>query len=803
MNYKILTLLEFNKILDLLRDQAGSGLAKERIVQLEPMTNMRMAKDALTETTEAVSVIVHKGSIPVGEIGDISSIVSMARRGRCLSMRELLQVRSSIASSRQIKTFLKEDMPDGLKVISEIAGLLDPEVKLEKDIFDAIISEDEMSDSASPVLKAIRRDMRNKNDLIKSRLQKMVSSSSAKSHLQDAIVTMRNGRYVIPVKREYISLFPGMVHDQSSTGATLFVEPQAVVTLNNELRQLELDEQAEIVRILELFSSRVGEHHQSLQNDQRLMAELDFINAKGKLSVMMDGAEPHLNEENIIDIKTGRHPLIPADKVVPTNIELGRDWTTLLITGPNTGGKTVTLKTIGLLCLMAQSGLHVPADERTSLPVLKEIFADIGDEQSIEQSLSTFSSHMKNIIEIFRNAGEGSLVLLDELGAGTDPLEGAALGIAELERLKEAGALVAATTHYTELKKYALSTPGVENASMEFNVETLSPTYRLRVGLPGKSNAFEISEKLGLDKSIIERAAELMGEEQLEFEEAVSRVEADQAAAEARLAEAGREREAAQEAMSEAEKELAKARAEAAKIVEEARKKAGVMLRDAQGTIDEIASELRDIQHKKKNAGFNEGHIAGGAAEGRRKLRQAESALKPAEAPKVETLQTGKMPDPEDLKVGMRVKYTKLDQTGDVESLPDSRGNFRIRLGSIHMTVNVKDVVIAESEPQGNKEKKKAKYGNLSFGKTKTVSTEINLIGMNLDDATDKMNKYIDDAFLAGLKTVNIIHGRGSGILRKGLRAELRRNKHVESYKSSPYDQGGEGNTIVTLVDRT
>ena len=803
MNSKILTLLEFNKILDLLRDQAGSGLAKERIAQLEPMSNMRMAKDALTETTEAVSVIVHKGSIPVGEIGDINSIVSMARRGRCLSMRELLQVRASIASSRQVKAFLKEDMPEGLKIISEIAGLLDPAVKLERDIYDAIISEDEMSDNASPVLKSIRREMRNKNDLIKSRLQKMVSSSSAKSHLQDAIVTMRNGRYVIPVKREYISLFPGMVHDQSSTGATLFVEPQAVVTLNNELRQLELDEQAEITRILELFSSRVGEHHQSLQNDQRLMAELDFINAKGKLSVMMDGAEPHLNDENIIDIRTGRHPLIPADKVVPTNIELGRDWTTLLITGPNTGGKTVTLKTIGLMCLMAQSGLHVPADERTSLPVLKEIFADIGDEQSIEQSLSTFSSHMKNIIEIFRNAGEGSLVLLDELGAGTDPLEGAALGIAELERLKEAGALVAATTHYTELKKYALSTPGVENASMEFNVETLSPTYKLRVGLPGKSNAFEISEKLGLDKSIIERAAELMGEEQLEFEEAVSRVEADQAAAEARLAEAGREREAAQEAMSEAEKELAKARAEAAKIVEDARKKAGVMLRDAQGTIDEIASELRDIQHRKKNAGFNEGHIAGGAAEGRRKLRQAESALKPADAPKVETIQTGKMPDPEDLKIGMRVKYTKLDQTGDVESIPDSRGNFRIRLGSIRMTVNVKDVVIAESEPQGNKEKKKAKYGNMSFGKTKTVSTEINLIGMNLDDATDRMNKYIDDAFLAGLKTVNIIHGRGSGILRKGLRAELRRNKHVESYKSAPYDQGGEGNTIVTLVDRT
>jgi DNA mismatch repair protein MutS2 len=337
---------------------------------------------------------------------------------------------------------------------------------------------------------------------------------------------------------------------------------------------------------------------------------------------------------------------------------------------------------------------------------------------------------------------------------------------------------------------------------MEFNVETLSPTYRLRVGLPGKSNAFEISEKLGLDKSIIERAAELMGEEQLEFEEAVSRVEADQAAAEARLAEAGREREAAQEAMSEAEKELAKAKAEAAKILEDARKKAGVMLRDAQGTIDEIASELRDIQHRKKNAGFNEGHIAGGAAEGRRKLRQAESALKPAEAPKVETIQTGKMPDPEDLKVGMRVKYTRLDQTGEVESLPDSRGNLAIRLGAIKMTVNIRDLIIAESENAGHKEKNRAKYGSMSFGKTKTIKTEINLIGKNLDEATDLMLKYIDDAYLAGLKTVHVIHGRGEGILRNGLRAELKKNKHVKSFRSAPYNDGGEGCTIVELKDR-
>ena len=802
MNSKILTLLEFNKITDLLAQQAGSALTRKRIAELSPMTNMRMIQDALTETSEAVSVILYKGNIPVGETGDITPLTGMALKGRILSMRELLQVRSALNAARTVKKFLSEEMPEGLELIPEIAGLLEPVPKLEQDISDAVISEDEMSDNASPELRAIRREINNKNALIKSRLQKMISSASARSHLQDAIVTMRNGRYVIPVKKEYISLFPGMVHDQSSTGATLFVEPQAVVNLNNELRQLELDEQAEITKILEAFSSRVGEHAKAVDNNQKLLTELDFIGAKGRLSVMMDGREPGLNEDGYIDIKSGRHPLIPDDRVVPVNVELGREWTTILITGPNTGGKTVTLKTIGLLCLMTQSGLHIPADEKSSMPVLKEIFADIGDEQSIEQSLSTFSSHMKNIIEIFKNAGAGSLVLLDELGAGTDPLEGAALGIAELERLKEAGCLIAATTHYTELKKYALSTPGVENASMEFNVETLSPTYRLRVGLPGKSNAFEISEKLGLSGDIIRRASELLGEEQLEFEQAVSRVEADQAEAEAALAEAGREREAAHEAVSEAERELAEARAEAAKIVEDARKKAGNMLRDAQGTIDDIAAELREIQHRRKDAGFNEGHIAGGAAESRKKLRQAESALRPEKAPKPETVQTGKTPDPSDIKTGMRVKYTRLDQTAYVETLPDARGNLRIRLGSIKTDVNIKDLVIAESEPQGNKERNRSKYGNMSFGKSKTIRPEINLIGKDLDEATDLMNKYIDDAFLAGLVTVHIIHGRGEGILRKGLRAELARNRHVKSYKSAPYNDGGEGCTIVELRGR-
>ncbi len=716
MNSKILTLLEFNRILDILKDQAGSKLTRDRIDDLVPMSDIHMISDALTETTEAVSVITYRGSIPVAEIGDISGILSMARKGRVLSMRELLQVRNSLLITQQVKLFLSSDMPTGLKIIPEICSLLETVPKLEQDIGNAIISEDEMSDNASTELKHIRREMRNKQDQIKSKLQKMTTSGSAKTHLQDAIVTMRNGRYVIPVKREYINLFPGMVHDQSSTGATLFVEPQAVVILNNEMKQLQMDEQLEINRILEMFSSRTAEHYTDMMNNQRLLSILDFINAKGKLSCLMEGRAPSLNEEGVIDIRCGRHPLIPSDKVVPTNVEVGRDWSTLLITGPNTGGKTVTLKTIGLICLMLQSGLHIPADETSSLPILDEIFADIGDEQSIEQSLSTFSSHMKNLIGIIENAGKNSLVLLDELGAGTDPLEGAALGIAELETLKERGALVVATTHYTELKKYALSTPGVENASMEFNVETLSPTYKLRIGLPGKSNAFEISRKLGLAEEIIDRASELLGEEQMVFEEAVSRVEADQAEAEEALRRADEAKEEASETRARAEKELVDARLKADKILEDAREKARNMLRDAQETIDEISEELRSIKDMSKEVGFDEGHIAGGTAKSRRALRQAENDYRPQQTKRPDTLQTGKTPEPENVRIGMRVKHTRLGQIGIIESLPDSRGNLSLRIGAIKTSANLKELVIAESEPEGNKEKNRSRYGDLSFG---------------------------------------------------------------------------------------
>ncbi|MBQ6583105.1 MAG: endonuclease MutS2, partial [Mogibacterium sp.] len=616
MNTRALKLLEYNKIIDLLAEQAGSELTRERIRELVPMTNRRAVTDALTETTEAVSVILSKGNIPIGEIGDISGLLTMARKGRTLMMRELLSVRKSLGIARDVKNFLTHEVPE-IPVIAAMVTLIETLPSLESEIDRCILSEDEMADNASPELRRIRRDMRTKNESIRSRLYKMTGSASYQKYLQDSIVTMRNGRYVLPVKKEYASLVPGLVHDQSQTGSTLFIEPQAIVTLNNELKELEGEEKAEIERILQVLTGRVAEHYHAIRNNQKLLLELDFISAKGKLSCLMDAFPPELNEDGILDILRGRHPLIPKKQVVPINVSLGEDWTTLLITGPNTGGKTVTLKTIGLFVLMAQSGLHIPCSEHSKIPVLRNVFADIGDEQSIEQSLSTFSAHMTNITEIFREAGEDSLVLLDELGAGTDPAEGAALGIAELEALRSRGALVVATTHYTELKKYALSTPGVENASMEFNVETLSPTYKLRVGLPGKSNAFEIAGKLGLEQDIIDRAAELLGENELSFEEAVTKVEEEKIEAERVTAEAEALRRDMQEQLEKARRELAEARMERDKLIRKAKQEAREILEEAQETVDEVKEELKNLRTDDR------GHQINAMANSRRKLREA------------------------------------------------------------------------------------------------------------------------------------------------------------------------------------
>lgn len=787
MNTKVQGILEFNKVIDLLAEQAGSELTKDKISKLGPMSNLRMIEDALTETTEAVSVILYKGNIPVGEVGDIGGLLVMARKGRTLSMRELLTVKRSMQIAREVKNFLSKDIP-AVPMLSEIASLIEVYKPLEDDIDRCILSEDEMADNASPELKRIRREMRNKNESIKNRLYKYTQSTEMQKYLQDAIVTMRNGRYVIPVKREYSNVVTGMVHDQSQTGSTLFIEPQAVVTLNNELKELEIAERNEIDRILRLFTSRVAEHHHGLKNNQKLLIELDFISAKGKLSCMMDANRPIINEDGIIDIKRGRHPLIPADKVVPINVSLGRDFKTLLITGPNTGGKTVTLKTIGLFVLMAQSGLHIPALDSSEIAIMDEVYADIGDEQSIEQSLSTFSSHMKNITDIFEAVTDNCLVLLDELGSGTDPSEGAALGIAELEELRNRHALVAATTHYTELKKYALSTPDVENASMEFDVETLSPTYRLRVGLPGKSNAFEIAGKLGLDPSILARASELLSDNEMEFEDAVRKVEEDRIAAEDLITQVEALKAEAEAKLREAEEELAKARAEHDKIVDTARLSAKGIIRDAKDTVEEVREELKKAKDDSK------GHQYSAVADSRRKLAEAEKK----HAKKKQKAVT-KGVDPDALKIGMNVKIISLDQNCEVASLPDANGNLTVRAGILKMNANVKDLMIIENNKPGTKERKRRDYTKIKSSKARTISVSINLIGRNLDDATIEMEKYLDDAYLAGLKNVTVVHGRGEGILRDGLRAALKRNKHVKSFKSAPYNNGGEGATVVEL----
>ena len=531
MKEKTLNILEYNKIIELLKEQAGSEMTKTTISELMPFRDVSEIRESQAETTEAVRLINYKGPLPVGGFYDIEEIISFARKGGTLSMAQLLKVLYNMRTAERIVSFLKGDVPE-LPIIFSISELIAVHRSLADEIDRCIISEDEMADNASSELRNIRRSITRQNEALKSKMNHIISSSDNKTILQDSIVTMRNGRYVIPVKQEHKGRVPGIVHDQSGSGATLFIEPQSIVNLNNELRQLELDEKAEINRILTELSEGVSEHYHDLKNNQKLMLKLDIFMAKGRLSVLMNGEEPEINEEGIMELKEARHPLIDDEKVIPVNIYLGEKYKTLVITGPNTGGKTVTLKTAGLLPLMAQTGLHIPVNPGSRISVYENIFADIGDEQSIEQSLSTFSSHMKNIVDIVSEADGRSLVLLDELGAGTDPTEGAALAIAILESLASKGAYSIATTHYTELKKYAISTDGVENASMEFNVETLSPTYKLNIGIPGKSNAFEISRKLGLSGDIIGRAKDLLEGGDIAFEDVISSLEEDKKRAE-------------------------------------------------------------------------------------------------------------------------------------------------------------------------------------------------------------------------------------------------------------------------------
>ena len=790
MNSKALNILEYNKITEMLSAQAASSKAGKNLKRLRPMTDISSIREALAETGEAVDVIVRKGNIPLGQPYDIEESLTFARKGGSLTMRHLLQILYNLKVASNIITFLKSDLPP-LPVIDGIREVIATFPRLAENIDRCILSEDEMADSASPELKNIRRSIARQNDAIRNRLNNILNSADNRTYLQDSIVTIRDGRYVIPVKAEHRSRFAGIIHDQSATGATLFIEPQVIVNMNNELRELELAEQVEIDRILAELSSAVAEHFSEIMNNQKLLIQLDMMFAKGKLAVKMQAEMPEISDGRLMVLKEARHPLIDAGKAVPIDVSIGGSYSTLVVTGPNTGGKTVTLKTAGLLVMMAQSGLHIPAAGTSIIPVFKNVFADIGDEQSIEQSLSTFSSHMSNIVDILKEVDHQSLVLLDELGAGTDPTEGAALAISVLEKLKAYGACTIATTHYNELKKYALSTEGVENGSMEFDVKTLSPTYRLLTGIPGKSNAFEISRKLGLSEEIIDRASQFLERGDIRFEEVLDAIERDKKQAEEERMEAARLLNDMRKQQSDMEKRRQQLDLDEQKIISRAKEEARDILKEARDTAGEVSRELRKLNKidslGERNKRFDKN---------RRKLKEAEDRVSENLIRRVNQSPV----DAADLKIGDRVRVLTLDQIGEVLSMPDSKGDLTVKVGIMKANINIRDLMVTEQEKDDSKTGK-SKYGNLYKAKAQTISSSVNVQGENLEDALMDVDKYLDDAYIAGLKEVTIIHGRGEGVLKEGLRKTFRNHKHVKEFRKGRYNEGGDGVTIVTLKE--
>ncbi|MGN0680543.1 MAG: endonuclease MutS2 [Candidatus Fimisoma sp.] len=790
MNSKALNILEYNKITEILSAQAASSKAGKILKRLRPMTDISSIREALAETGEAVDVIVRKGNIPLGQPYDIEESLTFARKGGSLTMRQLLQILYNLKVASNIITFLKSDLPP-LPVTDGIREVIATFPRLAENIDRCILSEDEMADSASPELKNIRRSIARQNDAIRNRLNNILNSADNRTYLQDSIVTIRDGRYVIPVKAEHRSRFAGIIHDQSATGATLFIEPQVIVNMNNELRELELAEQVEIDRILAELSSAVAEHFSEIMNNQKLLIQLDMMFAKGKLAVKMQAEMPEISDGRLMVLKEARHPLIDAGKAVPIDVSIGGSYSTLVVTGPNTGGKTVTLKTAGLLVMMAQSGLHIPAAGTSIIPVFKNVFADIGDEQSIEQSLSTFSSHMSNIVDILKEVDHQSLVLLDELGAGTDPTEGAALAISVLEKLKAYGACTIATTHYNELKKYALSTEGVENGSMEFDVKTLSPTYRLLTGIPGKSNAFEISRKLGLSEEIIDRASQLLERGDIRFEEVLDAIERDKKQAEEERMEAARLLNDMRKQQSDMEKRRQQLDLDEQKIISRAKEEARDILKEARDTAGEVSRELRKLNKidslGERNKRFDKN---------RRKLKEAEDRVSENLIRRVNQSPV----DAADLKIGDRVRVLTLDQIGEVLSMPDSKGDLTVKVGIMKANINIRDLMVTQQEKDDSKTGK-SKYGNLYKAKAQTISSSVNVQGENLEDALMDVDKYLDDAYIAGLKEVTIIHGRGEGVLKEGLRKTFRNHKHVKEFRKGRYNEGGDGVTIVTLKE--
>ncbi len=787
MNDRSIRVLEFNKVCEMLAEQAVSRAAKKKALELRPINDRNEIRELQGETADAASVIIQKGTIPIGGINEILPYLSLARKGGTLSPGELLQIKQNLYTARTISNHLKTDV-NVSGMIAEYASCITVCKHEEEEIDRCILSEDQIADSASTELRSIRRAMIRKNEELRSKMSSIVQSRDNKEILQDSLITMRQGRYVIPVKQEHKAKVPGIVHDQSSTGATLFIEPQAIVNLNNDMRELQIKEQAEIARILEMLSGMISLQAEGIAANQEILIKLDFAFAKAKLALSMKAIEPELNDEGYIVIKEGRHPLIDRKKVVPMNVSLGKDYDTLVITGPNTGGKTVTLKTVGLMVLMTQSGLHIPAEIGTKMTVFDEVFADIGDEQSIEQSLSTFSSHMKNIVNIVSNAGLDCLVLLDELGAGTDPTEGAALAISVLDYLLGRGAKTIATTHYTELKKYALATANVENGGMEFNVDTLSPTYRLIIGTVGKSNAFEISKKLGLPAELISEAKKLLEQDDIEFEDLISQIAEDKKRAEEEKDEAIRVNIELKKMQEDIEKQRERFEAKKEKIMNRAKEEARDMIREMKEFSDIVFKELRELEKIQDPKARN------------RKFEEVRKRVKGKSDEYAETLNKKENTNPikkNELKPGVHVYLVNIDQEGVILTEPDGKGDLTVQVGLMKVGANAKDLQKLKDAP--SEKQLRSRYAAMYKEKTANVSSSCDVRGTNVEEATALVDKYIDDAFMAGLKQVTIVHGKGEGILREKLKPLFRKNKHVAEFRPGMFNEGGAGVTVLTL----
>lgn len=786
---KALKVLEYDKIIDMLLDLTQGELARDLVEKLEPSNDIDEIRRMQEESSEAYRVLARYGDIDYSSATHIKHLVSKASLGSMLFIEDLYDIMQNIFLVSSIKRYLKTSIEDENLKLKHLRGLYESLASLDelkKKLSTTIVSRDEIADNASSTLRSIRRSKKLKNQAIEDKLNSYITSDKTKKYLQDAIVTMREGRYVIPVKNEYRSSVEGMIHDISQKGSTVFIEPMAVVKLNNELRELENEEKKEIERILYGLSSEVSEYKAYLETNEEALKSISFIFARARLARELRATEPVLNDKGYVNLKNARHPLIPKDKVVPTTVELGDEYTSLIITGPNTGGKTVSLKTVGLITLMAKSGLNIPCDNNSSVAVFDKVYADIGDEQSIEQSLSTFSSHMKNIVHIVENAEYNDLVLFDELGAGTDPTEGAALAISILKLFRERRIRTMATTHYSQIKFYALTSEGVKNASMEFNVDTLSPTYRLIIGIPGKSNAFEISKRLGLDQKIIDSAKELLNENDTRFEDVLKAIEEDRTEIENKRIKINEENEEIERLREKLENKNKKIEEKQEAIINKAKEEAREIVKKAKSESAFIIDELKDISSLSKK-------------EDRRRLQEAKDYLRELEDEnrlKIKDNKKRTKEIPKDIKLGESVRIISIDKFGEVETLPDDKGDLNIQVGIMSVRSNINDIERSESKEEVKVEKKTK---SINKAKSKNISSEINLIGRTVDEAILLLDKYLDDAYLARLKEVRIIHGKGTGTLRDAVRKYLQNSKHVIEYREADYTEGGSGATVAVI----